>query len=528
MASSSLRWLLMSPTRSGSVQGACPGFLTFRQGRAARQLADSRRPPLQLWALSAHRRTAMSFSKWRQTSHVFQHASLLTKPPKRCRAAAAELTPPAFASQLSPARRRAPPVLPPEAIPKDAGVQVAERALLSSAGAEAAATPRGLVPATHGRAMTSPVRQGEHRPLPSFSVQVAGDAYIVDRPGEYQAEKKKPRQPLVGFVGLGNMGLRMATVLGRCGVQLCVYDVMARCVRLLEESFGAVPASSVEDLGHKVRESHLAFKKKESAKAQAGARGTSNATPRCPIVISMLPTANEVRDVVLSKGGLLDGLTGDKAVEGHKDSCSGLVVDCSTVGPNSAVEIAQEVRERGHRMIDAPVSGGIPGATNGNLTFMIGGAAEDVEVASPVLNFMAKKIFHCGESVGTGQVFKVCNNLILATTMLGVAEAFRLGKSAGVDLKLLNEVVNASSGRCWTAETYNPAPLADMTVPANRGYKSGFSCELMAKDLALCQETFKAQNLTCPVTDVACSMFGRLCDEGHAKLDIGCAFVHNI
>jgi len=134
--------------------------------------------------------------------------------------------------------------------------------------------------------------------------------------------------------------------------------------------------------------------------------------------------------------------------------------------------------------VDAPVSGGVGGAQNATLTFMVGGSKEDFDRVKPLLELMGKNIVHCG-GPGNGQVAKVCNNLLLGISMIGVSEAMNLGVKLGMDPKVLAGIINTSSGRCWSSDTYNPVPGVIPTVPASNGYKGGFASDLMAKDLYL-------------------------------------------
>jgi len=146
-----------------------------------------------------------------------------------------------------------------------------------------------------------------------------------------------------------------------------------------------------------------------------------------------------------------------------------LLIDCSTIDPEVARDVARISREKGVRFVDAPVSGGTIGAQNATLTFMVGALAKDFEEASQVLQLMGKNVLHCGEP-GNGQVAKLCNNLILGITMAGVSEAFNLGKRMGMDPKVLADVVNCSSGRSWSSDTYNPCPGVMEGVPSARGH----------------------------------------------------------
>jgi 3-hydroxyisobutyrate dehydrogenase len=138
-------------------------------------------------------------------------------------------------------------------------------------------------------------------------------------------------------------------------------------------------------------------------------------------------------------------------------------------------------------MADAPVSGGTGGAAAGTLTFMVGATPDLFATLQPVLAQMGRNIVHCGE-VGTGQIAKICNNLLLGISMVGVSEAMALGDALGIDTKVLAGIINSSTGRCWSSEMYNPWPGIVETAPASRGYTGGFGAELMLKDLGLATE----------------------------------------
>jgi len=146
--------------------------------------------------------------------------------------------------------------------------------------------------------------------------------------------------------------------------------------------------------------------------------------------------------------------------------------------------VAKKIKDLGAEIVDAPVSGGVGGAQNATLTFMVGGSSSAFTRAKTILQLMGKNIIHCGDS-GNGQVTKVCNNLILGITMIGVSEAMNLGVKLGMDPKILAGVINTSSGRCWTSDTYNPVPGVLPNVPSSNDYKGGFAVDLMAKDLGL-------------------------------------------
>jgi 3-hydroxyisobutyrate dehydrogenase len=166
------------------------------------------------------------------------------------------------------------------------------------------------------------------------------------------------------------------------------------------------------------------------------------------------------------------------------------LIDSSTIDPHTAREVAALAAQHGNPMADAPVSGGTGGAEAGTLTFMVGGSSEVFDQIAPVLRHMGKNIVYCGES-GTGQVAKICNNLLLGITMIGVSEAMNLGTALGIDAKVLAGIINTSSGRCWSSDTYNPYPGVMDNVPAARGYTGGFGADLMLKDLGLAVDAAK-------------------------------------
>lgn len=157
-----------------------------------------------------------------------------------------------------------------------------------------------------------------------------------------------------------------------------------------------------------------------------------------------------------------------------------LCIDSSTIDQIASVEIAKLTAEKGASYIDAPVSGGVGGAQAGTLTFMVGGPQKDFDRAKPLLQNMGKSVVHCGD-VGTGQAAKICNNMLLGIEMIGVAEAMNLGVKMGLDPKLLAGIINTSSGRCWSSDTYNPVPHVIEGIPSCKNYEGGFGASLMAK-----------------------------------------------
>ncbi|MDB5984592.1 MAG: mmsB [Pseudomonas sp.] len=250
----------------------------------------------------------------------------------------------------------------------------------------------------------------------------------------------------IAFIGLGNMGAPMARNLIKAGHLLNLFDLNQTVLAELG-ALGAKVSSSPKD-------------------AATGAE----------LVITMLPAAAHVRSVYLNEDGVLAGI--GRGVP---------AVDCSTIDPQTIRDVAAVAAKQGVVLGDAPVSGGTGGAQAGTLTFMVGASAEHFEVLKPVLAQMGKNIVHCGD-IGTGQIAKICNNMLLGISMIGVAEAMALGNSLGIDTGVLANIINSSTGRCWSSEVYNPWPGVVETAPASRGYTGGFGAELMLKDLGLATE----------------------------------------
>ena len=253
----------------------------------------------------------------------------------------------------------------------------------------------------------------------------------------------------IAFIGLGHMGAPMARNLMKAGHALVVFDLVQEAMHKLV-SAGAIAAAS----------------------PRAAASGAE-------IVITMVPSSPHVRAVYLGEDGVLAGVRPDVPL-----------VDSSTIDPHTAREVAQAAARQGNPMADAPVSGGVGGAEGGTLTFMVGASPQLFKTVKPVLAAMGRNIVHCGEP-GSGQVAKICNNMLLAISMIGVAEAMTLGVSLGIDAKVLAGIINTSSGRCFSSDTYNPYPGVMDNVPAARGYAGGFGADLMLKDLGLAVDAAK-------------------------------------
>lgn len=215
-----------------------------------------------------------------------------------------------------------------------------------------------------------------------------------------------------------------------------------------------------------------------SAGAKAG-KTPKEVASQADVLITMLPSSPHVKSVYSGADGV---------VKAAKPGT--LFLDCSTIDPTTAREMAKLAEENNITALDAPVSGGVGGAEAGTLTFMVGGSKEGFEKAQAILKVMGKNIVHCGPN-GTGQVAKICNNMLLAIGMIGTAETMNLGVRLGMDPKVLAGIINTSSGRSWSSDTYNPCPGVMENVPASRGYSGGFGTPLMSKDLGLAMTAAK-------------------------------------
>jgi len=259
----------------------------------------------------------------------------------------------------------------------------------------------------------------------------------------------------IGFIGTGAMGQPMLANLVKKGHSVVAYDVaetaLASAVRV-----GAARTGS----------------------AAAAARDSE-------LVITVLPSSSHVESAYLAAGGVLESLAAGR-----------LCIDMSTIDPSVSRRVAEAVGRRGARFIDAPVSGGVPRAVDGTLAIMVGADAHDFEEARPVLSAMGANIIHVGP-VGSGEVAKLCNNLIAGVAAVAVSEAFRIAEGFGVDPKVLTDVISKSSGNTWVMEHMHPVPGLVGKAPSSRDYAPGFTTDLMAKDLGLAVNA--ARELRVPV-----------------------------
>lgn len=280
----------------------------------------------------------------------------------------------------------------------------------------------------------------------------------------------------VCFIGLGTMGLPMALRLEDQGVDVIGWDTS-------QSALGSIrnPAASLED-----------------------------AAVNADTIITMLPEGDHVRsvhDVVLNLG-----LDGDR-----------LLIDCSTIDTETAKQLAQACRDKGHGFVDAPVSGGAEGARAGALSFMVGGDPDDIERARPVLENMGSKINIFG-AAGTGQAAKACHNMICGITALGVCEAFALADSLGLDQESFFNLCKGAAAQSWILENRCPVPGPAPDAPASNDYAPGFAARLMAKDLRLAQKAANASGQETPFGSEAARRFTEFAEKNDGSLDFSAIY----
>ncbi len=271
----------------------------------------------------------------------------------------------------------------------------------------------------------------------------------------------------IGFIGLGNMGAPMAANLAAAGHEVIGFDMADVSVD------GVNMAAS-------------------AAEAAAGAE----------VVITMLPNGAILRSVAAQ---IIPAMAPGAAF-----------VDCSTVDVDSARNVAEDAEKAGILAVDAPVSGGVGGASAGTLTFMAGGSDAAFAKAEPLFDVMGQKAVHCGPS-GNGQAAKICNNMILGVTMIATCEAFALADKLGLDRQKMFDVVSTSSGYSWTMNAYCPAPGVGPQSPADNDYQPGFAADLMLKDLRLSQQAAESADADTPMGAVAEALYARFVEDEDGK-----------
>lgn len=285
---------------------------------------------------------------------------------------------------------------------------------------------------------------------------------------EYQA------MTTIAFIGLGNMGNPMAANLVKAGHKVQGYDLVPANLEIAEKNGVTVMSDG-----------------------EAAVRGAG-------VVITMLPAGKHVIAVY-----------SDLVPAAEKGS---LFIDSSTIDVDSARKAHEMAKNAGMLSVDAPVSGGVGGASAGTLTFMAGGSKEAFEKAGPILEPMAGRVVHCGEA-GNGQAAKICNNMILGISMIGVGEAFALAEKLGLSHQALFDVASTSSGQCWSITSYCPVPGPVPASPANNGYKPGFAAALMLKDLTLAQQAAQSVGAATPMGAEAAQIYALFNAMGNAGTD---------
>ena len=283
--------------------------------------------------------------------------------------------------------------------------------------------------------------------------------------------------PSIGFIGLGHMGNPMVNNLLKNNFSVNVYDIsekaIAQCV-----SQGAVASQSIIDIAK-----------------------------NCDVVITMLQTGEQVMQICTGKQGIFDNAAPDT-----------LFLDCSTIDIQSSSALHSAAKSRDMMMFDAPVSGGVAAATAGTLTFMVGGDEKNFARAENILKFMGKKIIYAGNDTA-GVAAKICNNMLLGISMIGVCEAFVLAEKLGLDSKKLFEISSNASGQCWSLTSYCPSPNILPSVPSSNDYKPGFSAKMMLKDLHLSQDAASFSKTETPLGNHAMTLYEQFVAQHQDDID---------
>jgi len=281
----------------------------------------------------------------------------------------------------------------------------------------------------------------------------------------------------IGFIGLGNMGGPMAVNLVKAGHEVAGFDMASAAVeKAVAAGVGRSPAAL-------------------------------DAARDAEAVITMLPAGQHVRQVYLGDNGLL------------KTARAGtLFIDSSTIDVTTARDVHAVAKNARVDFLDAPVSGGVGGATAGTLTFMVGGDEVAFGRAKPLLEKMGKNIFHAG-GAGNGQAAKICNNMLLAISMIGTCEAFVLAEKLGLDHQTLFNISSTASGQCWSLTSYCPVPGPVPASPANRNYQAGFTASMMLKDLKLAQGAAQAAGAATPLGAQATAIYSLFESAGAGARD---------
>ena len=283
---------------------------------------------------------------------------------------------------------------------------------------------------------------------------------------------------LIAFIGIGNMGSPMAENLVKAGKSVKVFDASASMIEKAKEKKLEV-AENLDEL----------------------------ITKEVTTVITMLPEGKNSKEVYLGDNGII-----------NKVSKNCLLIDCSTIDIQTSIEIGKKASEKGIKMIDAPVSGGVMGAQKATLNIMVGGSKEAFDLALPLLKKMGKNIFHAGD-LGSGNGAKICNNMSLGITMIAASESLMLAKRLNIDIKKVHEIMSKASGNSWPISVYPPLPGLIEGTPSNNYYRPGFSAGMMNKDLKLANECAKQVKASTPLGTMALNIYNKFCEEGNDNKD---------
>tara|TARA_B100001250_G_scaffold182851_1_gene157376 strand:+ start:94 stop:1008 length:915 start_codon:yes stop_codon:yes gene_type:complete len=283
---------------------------------------------------------------------------------------------------------------------------------------------------------------------------------------------------LIAFIGIGNMGSPMAENLVKAGKSVKVFDASANMIEKAKEKKLEVTKNLDELI-----------------------------TKEVTTVITMLPEGKNSKEVYLGDNGII-----------NKVSKNCLLIDCSTIDIQTSIEIGKKASEKGIKMIDAPVSGGVMGAQKATLNIMVGGSKEAFDLALPLLKKMGKNIFHAGD-LGSGNGAKICNNMSLGITMIAASESLMLAKRLNIDIKKVHEIMSKASGNSWPISVYPPLPGLIEGTPSNNYYRPGFSAGMMNKDLKLANECAKQVKASTPLGTMALNIYNKFCEEGNDNKD---------
>ena len=283
---------------------------------------------------------------------------------------------------------------------------------------------------------------------------------------------------LIAFIGVGNMGNPMAHNLVKAGKKVKVFDVSNEMILRAKDKNLEVSDNMDQLISKDVT-----------------------------TLITMLPEGKNSKEVYLGENGIINKV---------QKNC--LLIDCSTIDIKTSIEIGNKAKDKGIKMIDAPVSGGVMGAQNGTLNIMVGGSEDAYQAALPFLKIMGKNIFHAGD-IGSGNGAKICNNMSLGITMIAASESLMLAKRLNIDIKKVHEIMKNASGNSWPISVYPPIPGLIDGTPSNNNYRPGFSAGMMNKDLKLANECANHVKALTPLGKMALDIYDKFCKDGNDKMD---------